>query len=227
MNLLVTNTRNTQAYSIIRTLRPYAAKIVAAMEGNNRLAARISHAANSRLVDKRYYTPYPAEDWRAGRIPRENTEKEEFYIQTVLQICEAEKIDTIFPSFDPQIYVFSKNKKRFEQMGILIPIPDYETAINPLDKFRTILTAQEVGFPCPKTYLPETENDLRRIVADLGFPLVIKPRFTSGGRGTAIVKDLDELSAGMRRSWCNSPSGAMVQEYIPGKEKPAILPSAR
>ncbi len=219
MNLLVTNTRNTQAYSIIRTLRPYAAKIVAAMEGNNRLAARISHAANSRLVDKRYYTPYPAEDWRAGRIQRENTEKEEFYIQTVLQICEAEKIDTIFPSFDPQIYVFSKNKKRFEQMGILIPIPGYETAINPLDKFRTVLTAQEVGFPCPKTYLPESENDLRRIVADLGFPLVIKPRFTSGGRGTAIVKDLDELSAGMRRSWCNSPSGAMVQEYIPGKEK--------
>jgi hypothetical protein len=51
MNLLVTNTRNTQAYIIIRALRPYAKKIVVTMYGKNRLEARLSHAANSRLVD--------------------------------------------------------------------------------------------------------------------------------------------------------------------------------
>ena len=48
MNLLVTNTRNAQAYAIIRALRPHAEKIVATMEGDNRLAARLSHAVNSR-----------------------------------------------------------------------------------------------------------------------------------------------------------------------------------
>jgi hypothetical protein len=47
MNLLVTNTRNAQAYAIIRFLRPFAQKIVVTMEGNNHLAARISHAASS------------------------------------------------------------------------------------------------------------------------------------------------------------------------------------
>jgi carbamoylphosphate synthase large subunit len=104
-------------------------------------------------------------------------------------------------------------------MGILIPIPDYETTIIPLDKYRTILAAQDVGFPCPKTYLPETETDLMRIVSYLGFPLVVKPRFTSGGRGTAIVRNVDELSAKMRLSWCHSQNSAMVQEYIPGTEK--------
>lgn len=57
MNLLVTNTRNAQAYAIIRFFGPYAQKIVVTMEGGNRLAARISHAASSCLVDKRYYTP--------------------------------------------------------------------------------------------------------------------------------------------------------------------------
>ena len=154
MNLLVTNTRNAQAYAIIRALRPHAQKIVATMEGEKRLAARLSHAANSRLVDKRCYTPSPAKDWRAGRIQRENTESEEAYIRVVLRICEQEKIDTIFPSFDPQVYVFSKNKERFESIGVLIPVPDYETVVTPLDKYRTIQAAQEVGFPCPKTYLP-------------------------------------------------------------------------
>ena len=100
MNLLVANTRNAQAYAIIRALRPYAEKIVVTMYGKNRLSARLSHAANSRLVDKRYYVPSPVEDWRAGNIGRENTEREEAYIQAVERICEIEKIDTIFPSWD-------------------------------------------------------------------------------------------------------------------------------
>ena len=103
MNLLITNTRNPQAYAIIRALRPYATKIVATMEGNNRVAARLSHAANSPLVDKRYYSPSPATDWRAGRIQKENTAREEAYVQAVMRICEEEKIDTIFPSFDPHV----------------------------------------------------------------------------------------------------------------------------
>jgi len=38
--------------------------------------ARLSHSANSRLVDKRYYVPSPVEDWRAGKIHRENTERD-------------------------------------------------------------------------------------------------------------------------------------------------------
>jgi len=215
MNLLVTNTRTRQAYSIIRALRPYAQKIVVTMYGKNRLVARLSHAANSRLVDKRYYVPSPVEDWRAGRIQKENTEREEAYIQAVLRICEKEKIDTIFPSFDPQVYVFSKNKKRFEKIGVLIPIPDYEIVITPLDKYRTIRAAQEVGFPCPKTYLPESEDDLKGIADELGFPLVVKPRFSSAGRGTAVVRDLPEL-LGEIRLVIESRGMPLMQECIPG-----------
>lgn len=151
MNLLITNTRNSQAYSVIRALRPHAKKIVVTMFGRNRLAARLSHAANSRLVDRRYYVPSAAQDWKAGRIQKENTDNEERYIRAVLKICENENIDTIFPSFDPDVYVFSKNKARFEKLGILIPVPDYDVVVIPLDEYRTVLAAQETGFPCPKT----------------------------------------------------------------------------
>jgi biotin carboxylase len=217
MNLLVTNTRNAQAYAIIRALRPYAQKVVATMEGGHRLAARLSHAANSRLVDKRYYTPSPAKDWRAGKIQRENTETEEAYIQAVLRICEQEKIDTIFPSFDPHMYVFSKNRDRFEKTGVLIPVPDYEIVITPLDKYRTIQVAQEVGFPCPKTYLPRSEDDLKKIADELGFPMVIKPCFTSAGRGMRMVGDFQALLENVQ-SVCAYQTMPMVQEYIPGKQ---------
>lgn len=217
MNLLVTNTRNVQSYAIIRALRPYAEKIVATVYGTNRLVARLSHAANSRLVDKRYYVPSPVEDWRAGNIGPANTEREEAYIQAILRICELEKIDTIFPSWDPHVYVFSKNKARFEKMGVLIPTPDYETVVTPLDKYRTVRAAQEAGFPCPRTYLPESDDDLKRIAEEVGFPLVIKPRFSSAGRGIEVVRDFPALVEKMRVVR-ESHGRPMVQEYIAGKE---------
>jgi biotin carboxylase len=221
VNLLVTNTRNAQAYAIIRALRPYAQKIVATMEGDSRFTARFSHAANSRLVDKRYYTPSPAKDWRAGRIQKENTEREEAYIQTVLRICEQEKIDTIFPSFDPHVYVFSKNKERLEKIGVLIPIPDYETVITSLDKYRTIQAAEQAGFPCPRTYLYERQEDLKWIVEKEGFPLVIKPRCSSAGRGMAIVKDYHELLEKLPIVIENH-GNPIIQEYIPGRQRKTV-----
>ena len=188
------------------------------MYGTNRLAARLSPAANSRLVDRRYYVPSPIEDWKAGNIRPENTEREEAYIRAVVRICERERIDTIFPSWDPKVYVFSKNKARFEKMGVLIVVPDYETVMTPLDKYRTILAAEKVGFPCPRTFLPESEAQLDAIVSEIGFPLVIKPRFTSGGGGLHIVTSRVDLSA--RWTQATRQHGApMVQEYIPGRDK--------
>jgi biotin carboxylase len=217
MNLLVTNTRNSQAYSIIRALRPYSKKIIVTMFGHNRLAARLSHAANSCLVDKRYHVPSPVEDWRAGKIQRENTENEERYIRAVLKICEQENIDTIFPSFDPQVYVFSKNKEKFERLGILIPVPDYDVVVIPLDKYRTIQAAQTTGFPCPKTFLLDGEKDLKSMAAELGFPLVLKHRFTAAGRGFEMARDWPELAERVKRF--KGKNTYMIQEYIAGREQ--------
>ena len=120
MNLIVTNTDSSQSYSIIRALRPYAHRIVATIEGKNRFSAKLSQAANSRFVDRRYHVPSPVEDWWAGNIKRENTEREEAFIQAMARICEEQKIDVIFPSWDPYIYVLSKNKGLFERMGVII-----------------------------------------------------------------------------------------------------------
>jgi predicted ATP-grasp superfamily ATP-dependent carboligase len=160
-------------------------------------------------------------DWRAGKIQRENTEREEAYIQAVEEICERESIDFIFPTWDPKVYVFSKNKERFAKRGVLIPVPEYDTVITPLDKYRTILAAEKVGFPCPKTYAPESDDDLNRIVTEIGFPMVIKPRHASGGRGFEIVRDFAELSRSVSviRKKQQTP---MIQECIPGQSLQSI-----
>jgi biotin carboxylase len=134
----------------------------------------------------------------------------------VLSVCERERIDTIYPTLDPWVYVFSKNKKVFEERGILIPIPDYETVIKPLDKYRTVLCAQESGFPAPRTHLLETEADIVRATSELAPPWVIKYRFTVGGRGLEVIDNVETLRDKFRAAQQQS-NALMIQEYIPGK----------
>ena len=214
MNLLVTNTRAAQAYSIIRALRPHTKKIVATMYGKNFLTAWLtSHAAHSRLVDKYYHVPSFAGDWKRGKITEENTPKEQAYIEEVSRICKTEQIDTIFPSWDAQIYTFSKNKKRFEKLGVRIPIPDYKTCVIVLDKYRALKLAEEAGFACPTTYVPRNLKDVRLIAEEIEFPVTVKPRFVSWG--IEIASDSSELLA-KTANFIEGYGMSIIQEFIPG-----------
>jgi biotin carboxylase len=174
------------------------------------------HAAYSRLVDRRCRVPDPEQDWHAGRIQRENTPAEQAFVDAMLNVCERDRIDTIFPSNDPWIYVLAKNRELFAEHGVLVPLPDYETVLKPLDKYQTIRCAQEAGFPTPRTYLPESDEDFERIIAETPSPWMVRPRFTSGGRGMKIVTEACRLKA-TARATAAAHGTPMIQEYIPGR----------
>src|SRR5688572_3946150 len=107
MNILITNTHATQSYAIMTALRPYANRIVATVEQGARLQSGLPQAAYSRFVDKKYQIPSPVHDWRGGNIIRGNTNREDCFIQAVVQICQKENIDVVLPSWDPYVYVLS------------------------------------------------------------------------------------------------------------------------
>jgi biotin carboxylase len=217
MNLLVTNSHTPQAYAIVRALRPHASRIVATFEGD-RFAARFSPGANSRLVDRSYRVPSPVSDWWQGRIFTENTALEEGYLSAILKICERERVDVIYPSWDPYVYVLSKNRTRLASHGITVPVPEIDTVLTALDKYRTVQAGQSVGFPCPDTVLHAPDLRVDDVAQRLGFPLVIKPRFTSGGHGMAVVRDRAELAAMLPRVIAKH-GHPMLQEYIPGGKR--------
>lgn len=217
MRLLITNARCTQAYSSLRALRPHAEWITVVMSGPPAFGFwPTCHAAYSRLVDRRCRVPDPEQDWHAGTIQRENTPAEQAFVDAMLSVCERDQIDTIFPSNDPWIYVLAKNRERFADHGVLVPLPDYETVLTPLDKYQTIRCAQEAGFPTPRTYLPESDGDFERIVAETPSPWMVRPRFTSGGRGMKIVTEAGLLKATAQATAAEHGT-PMVQEYIPGR----------
>jgi biotin carboxylase len=220
MNLLVTNPQTPQAYAIIRALRPHARRIVATIEGEG-LRARLSHGAYSRLVDARHRVPSPVTDWWAGRIGPENTDREQAFVDAVARICAQERIDTIYPSWDPFVYVLSKNRARFAELGVTIPVPDFETVEIALDKYRSIEAARRVGFPCPVTHLYESAEQAQAVGDALGYPVVLKPRCTSGGRGMAIVRNRRELAARLP-DIVRQHGPPMIQEYVPGGQRDSV-----
>ena len=216
MRLLVTNARCSQAYFVLRALRPYADWVTVTMSGPRAMGFwPTCHAAYSRLVDRRVSVPHPEQDWHSGNIQTTNTAREQAFIDAVLEICERDKIDTIFPSNDPWVYVLSKNKELFTDRGIVIPIPDLETVKKPLDKYDTVLRAQEVGFPTPRSCLWGNQEQFEELIRTTRPPWTIKPRFTSGGRGLAVVADVGELTV-MADAVGKRYGAPMIQEYIPG-----------
>ena len=218
MNVLITNTQEDQAYLIARCLREEADRIVIAMDGRSLWQRWSALAPWSRYVDKRYRTPEPGEDWWAGRIQRDNSPAEEAYIRRIEEICRAERIDVVFPSFDPDIYVLSKNKARLADQGVVVVGPDYDQLLIPMNKLRTVEVAEEAGFPCPLTFVPAGPEDLDEVIEQVGPPWVIKPRFTAHGMEIRIVTRADEL----RRVYADihqRQARPLVQEYIPGYKR--------
>ena len=220
MRLLVTNPHAPQAYAIIRALRPHASHIVAAMEGAT-WRSHLAHGARSRLVDRRCLVPSPVDDWSAGRVSPEVTAREQAFVDALVRICERERIDAIYPSWDPYVYVLAKHKARLASMGIAVPVPDLEAVLTALDKYRTVRAAESIGMACPETHLYESADQAVAIAERLGYPVVIKPRFTSGGHGMVIARDRPALVAALPRVVA-SHGAPMIQEYIPGGRRDSI-----
>lgn len=212
MRLLVTNTQKPQAYYIILSLRPYAEWIVAATDRPR------SYAAYSKHVDVRHNIPTPNADFEAGVLQKTNTKAEQNYLKAILNICTKENIDTIVPSNEPDIYVLSKNKQTFKDLGIVVTVPDFENLLSLVDKAETLRLAQESGISCPKTILFDEETDVLAQAREIGPPWIIKPRSSSGGAGMSIVTDpanLREKLSFVAERYKNP----MIQEFIPGSEK--------
>lgn len=123
---------------------------------------------------------------------------DEKYIDFLIKYCNDNNISAIISLFDIDLYVLSKNKKRFAENGIFIVVSD-ENAIDICnDKWKTYEFLQVNKIDCPKTYknLINLKNAITEKV--INYPIVIKPRWGMGSIGIFIAEneqELDVLSA--------------------------------
>ncbi|NLI92050.1 MAG: ATP-grasp domain-containing protein [Peptococcaceae bacterium] len=167
---------------------------------------RWATAAFSKYCRKRIVYPHPRTN------PRSFWEK-------LMEVIEEYHVETLFPMDDEISELVIKQQDQLKSScHLLLPREeDYRIAA---DKGLATGLVRKIGVDCPLGIEPETEKDLENVSAvdkQWKFPLVIKPRKSSGSRGIVYMtaeREPGELENVYQEIIRHSPF-ALVQECIP------------
>jgi len=161
---------------------------------------RLAPAMFSRYCSRRFTYPSPAayperflyaleEELRAGRYE-------------VLLVTE----------FSTQAFI-ARHRRRVESFA-RFPYADEDLALRVHDKGALTSFAEANGVACPATFFPTGPDDARDIAERLPYPVLVKPRFSSGGRGIVRAENSRDLAAAYGRVHARYPA-PIIQECIP------------
>ena len=136
--------------------------------------------------------------------------------QTVARIIEKEKPDALLPTMGGQTGL--NCALDLARMGVLEEhgvelIGASREAIDKAEdreKFRAAMT--RIGLATPRSELVRDMDDARRVVRDLGFPVIIRPSFTLGGTGGGIAYNREEFVDICERGLDASPTREILLE---------------
>jgi predicted ATP-grasp superfamily ATP-dependent carboligase len=189
--IFVTDGRSRASVAIIRSL---------GMKGLNIISGEsypINPSFFSRFVKKRVIYP----------DPRKNPD---MFLDFILQFIRKNKVDMIIPVRDDATLILSKNREEIDQYSRIV-VGEYATLMKARDKAETIRIAKAEQVPHPYTQITETSD---QIDTNLNFPLILKPRKSSGSRGISLVNTEAELFEKYEKiSKIFGPP--MIQEFIP------------
>lgn len=190
--VLVTDASKRETLAIVRSL---SKKGIAVTVGEDR---KLCCSFFSKYIKNKIIYPNPAENPFS-------------FIKSIYELVKRSKYDVIFPVDDQTTILFSKYKDKLSKYT-KVPVADYETIMKGRDKAKTIKIAMGNGIPCPKTYFVDDIEEIRK--DEIEFPVVIKPRESSGARGIAYVNSLEELMREYKKvkKRYGTP---LIQEYIP------------
>lgn len=115
---------------------------------------------------------------------------EDTYLEFMINYLEKNNIDIIIPLGDTSASFLSKNKACLNSHAKFI-IPDYEIFKKGYDKNELMKICELHNFPHPRTIDLSTKNI--DSIDDSIFPAMLKPNYTTGGRGMVRVNNKNEL----------------------------------
>ena len=135
------------------------------------------------------------------------------YMSVLLQTCKALNIRALFHGCEPELLLFSKNRRVLEEAGIFLPINNTSLIQLCLDKGRTNARLVELGIPAPRYLNVFSDSDLDAID---WFPVVVKPALLGGGSANVfIAQNVRELKGLADYLGLGTfASGFMIQEYV-------------
>lgn len=133
------------------------------------------------------------------------------FLDWLLKEIKTNHYEMVIPTELATQLLILKNRDLIERYT-RIPFADYDLIKDIQDKAWLMKYAAANNYPCPKTYFVEDINDLHPDRFE--YPLVIKPRESSGSRGLAYVNKAQEFLKTLKIVHKNYPF-PIIQEYIP------------
>ncbi len=192
--VLVTDAGCRNSVSAIRSLGRNGIEVTGGEE------SRFAIALFSKYCKRKLIYPSP------GKSPKE-------WLRFIVKELKKGHYDMILPIDDQATLLVSKNKKILSRYT-RVPVADYDVFIKAWDKAETLKLAIEKDIPCPKTYFVESLEMLDKLSQEISFPVVIKPRISSGTRGIVYVAKREEFCSRYLRIH-KRYEFPIVQEYIP------------
>ena len=134
------------------------------------------------------------------------------YIDTLLDICRKEQIHAMTTLIDPEIMILAKNRKQFEDLGVLVLAPFEETARLCFDKYEMFRHLKAHGVRTVSTWGTYEETAQAIANGETDLPVFVKPRTGSGSVGARRVEDLKALKLAFEQD----PS-LIAQELMAGE----------
>lgn len=132
------------------------------------------------------------------------------YLPTVMEFAQNEGVQAVTTLIDPEIEILARHRSEFEKLGILVLVPDAETAHLCFDKYEMYSHLMAHGIRTTLTY--DTMEHFREGLdkGEIGFPVFIKPRTGSGSVGAHKCETLEELEA----YWQEGKYSYIIQEFM-------------
>jgi len=200
--VLITDAARGSAIAFIRSLGRRGWRVIAAD----------TYAGNpgfrSRYVAGRLVYPSPVSEPTA-------------FVQALRDTIRDEHVDLVIPITDEVILPLSAVREEIEATCTLA-LPDAESLATAADKYHTAELARSLGVPVPRTCLVGTAIEAAQCGDALGWPIVLKPRFSRRYRehaqvesfGVCYADDPEHLAERMREF--EGRSDVLLQEYNPG-----------
>jgi predicted ATP-grasp superfamily ATP-dependent carboligase len=149
-----------------------------------------------------------------------STERATDFVDAVLGFVRDHRIDLVLPTTDWTLLPLSQHRDRFRGLTML-PVAPHEALETASDKYQTILLAEQVGVPAPKTTLVQSMEEVAS-ATEYSFPMVVKDRYSArwiGDRaelGSAFYAySRDELVRRVRERVAKA-GDVLVQSFIGG-----------
>lgn len=190
--VFVPDGRSLAALAIIRSLGEKGFEVHAGEEFGNNVSFF------SRYAKKKEIYPSPKGD-------------PDGFIDRMLELSEKERYDLIIPVRDDTTMLLSANQDRFSEYTRTF-LSDHGSIQRLQDKGETIKLAMKCGVPVPETYFPE-DTDTGDIKRNAKYPVLVRPRISSGARGIKYVRTQDEFDEAydlVKRDY----GEPIIQEYV-------------